>query len=52
MIWSCDEDWVKKCIGLKAEYRLEDQERTWLDSVEADMAEFEIDIEDVHDRKK
>ena len=26
--------------------------RTWLDSVEADMAEYEIDKEDVHDRKK
>ena len=24
----------------------------WLDSVEADMAELEIDKEDVHDRKK
>ena len=26
--------------------------RTWLESVEADMAELEIDKEDVHDRKK
>ena len=26
--------------------------RTLLESVEADMAELEIDIEDVHDRKK
>ena len=26
--------------------------RTWLESVEADMVEFEIDKEDVHDRKK
>ena len=25
---------------------------TWLESVEADMAEHEIDIEDVHDRRK
>ena len=25
---------------------------TWLESVEADMAELEIDKEDVHDRKK
>ena len=25
---------------------------TWLESVEADMAEREIDREDVHDRKK
>ena len=26
--------------------------RTWLESVGADMAEVEIDKEDVHDRKK
>ena len=26
--------------------------KTWLESVEADMAEVEIDNEDVHDRKK
>ena len=26
--------------------------RTWLESVETDMAELEIDKEDVHDRKK
>ena len=26
--------------------------RTWLESVESDMAELEIDKEDVHDRKK
>ena len=26
--------------------------RTWLESVEANMAELEIDKEDVHDRKK
>ena len=26
--------------------------RRWLESVEADMAELEIDNEDVHDRKK
>ena len=26
--------------------------RTWLESVEADMAELENDKEDVHDRKK
>ena len=28
------------------------QRKTWLESVEADMAEFEIDKEDVHDRSK
>ena len=26
--------------------------RTWLESIEADMAELEINKEDVHDRKK
>ena len=26
--------------------------KTWFESVEADMAELEIDKEDVHDRKK
>ena len=26
--------------------------RTWLESVEADLAELEIDIEDVNDRNK
>ena len=49
-----DEDWVRKCM----EYRVEGRRpvgrprRTWLESVEADMAELEIDREDVHDRKK
>ena len=28
------------------------QRRTCLESVKADMAEYEIDKEDVHDRKK
>ena len=49
-----DEDWVKKCM----EYRVEGRRpvgrprMTWLENVEADMAELEIDEEDVHDRKK
>ena len=49
-----DEDWVKKCM----EYRVEGRRpvgrprKTWLESVEADMAELEIDKEDVHDRRK
>ena len=49
-----DEDWVKKYM----EYRVEGRRpvgrprKTWLESVEADMAEHEIDKEDVHDRKK
>ena len=49
-----DEDWVKKCM----EYRVEGRRpvgrprKTWLESVEADMAKLEIDKEDVHDRRK
>ena len=48
-----DEDWVKKCM----EYRVEGRRpvgrprKTWLESVEMDMAELEIDKEDVHDRR-
>ena len=48
------EDRVKKCM----EYRVEGRRpvgrprKTWLDSVEVDMAELEIDKEDVHDRSK
>ena len=47
-----DENWVKKCM----EYRVEGRRpvgrprKTWLESVEVDMAELEIDKEDVHDR--
>ena len=54
MMRKSDEDWEKKGI----EYRVEGRRavgrprRTWLESVEADMAELEIDREDVHDRKK
>ena len=49
-----DEDWVKKCM----EYRVEGRKqvgklrKTWLESVEAYMAELEIDKEGVHDRSK
>ena len=49
-----DEDWVKKCM----EYRVEGRRpvgrprKTWLESVEADMAELEINKEDVHDKSK
>ena len=49
-----DEDWVKTCM----EYRVEGRRpmgrprKTWLESVEADIAELEIDKEDVHDRSK
>ena len=54
MVWTCDEDGVKKCM----EYRVEGRRpigrprKTWLESVEADMAELEIDKEDVNDRRK
>ena len=46
---TCDEDWVKKCM----EYRVEGRRpsKTWLECVEADMADHEID-KDVHDRSK
>ena len=49
-----DKEWVKKCL----EYRVEGirpvgrPKRTWLDSVEADMSELEIDREEIYDRKK
>ena len=50
----CDEDWVKKCMEYRAEGRrpVGRPRNTWLESVEADMAELEIDKEDVHDRSK
>ena len=49
-----DEDWVKKCLKFRVEGRRPDgtPRRSWLESVEADMTELEIDKEDVHDRKK
>ena len=49
-----DEDWVKKCIELRVEGRKPAgrPSRTWLESVEANMAELEIEKEYVHDRKK
>ena len=49
-----DENWVKKCMEFRVEGRrpVGRTRRTWLECVEADMAELEIDKEDVHDRKK
>ena len=51
-----NEDWVKKCMEFRVEgrRRVGRPKRTWLESVEleADMAELEINKEDVHDRKK
>ena len=42
-----DEDWVKKCMDIRVQgRRLVDKPRTWLESVEVDMAELEIDRED------
>ena len=48
-----DGDWVKKCMGYRVEGRrpVGRPKGTWLESVEADMAEHEIDKEDAHDRR-
>ena len=48
MVWTCDEDWVKKCMEFRVDGR--SLRRTWLESVEADIAELESDKEDVHKR--
>ena len=44
---------MKKCMEYRVEGRrpIGRQRKTWLESVEADMAEHEIDKEDVHDRR-
>ena len=49
-----DEDLVNKCMEYIDECRrpVGSPIRTWLESVDADMAELEIDREDVHARKK
>ena len=49
-----DEDWVKTCMEYRVEGRrlVGRRRRTWLESVEEDMAELGIDKKDVHDRKK
>ena len=55
MVWSGDEE--KRGLGEEM-YRVEGRRpvgrprRTWLESVEADMAELEIDRDMKHDRKK
>ena len=48
------EDWVKKCMDFRVEGRrpVRRPGRTWLESVEADTADLEIDKGDAHDRKK
>ena len=43
-----DKDWVQKCMEFRVECRR--PRRAWLESVEADMAELEINKENVHDR--
>ena len=45
MVLTCDEDWVKKCMEYIVEGRraIGIPRKTWLESVEADMAELEID---------
>ena len=49
-----DKDWVRKCMKCRVESRrpVGRSRKTWLESVESDMAEHEIDKEDVHDRRK
>ena len=49
-----DGDWMKKCMKYRVKGRrpVGRPRKTWLECVEADMAELEIDKEDVHDRKK
>ena len=43
-----DDGWVKKCMGLGVEGRrpVGRPRRTWLESIEADVAELEINKED------
>ena len=45
---------MKKCMEYRVEGRrpVGSPRKAWLESVEADMAELEIDKEDVHDRRK
>ena len=48
-----DQEWVKKCMEFRVDGRkpVGQLRISWLESVEADMAELEID-RDVYDRKK
>ena len=49
-----DEGWVRKCMEFKVEGRRSfgTPRRTWLESVDAVMAELEINRENVHNGKK
>ena len=54
MVWTCDEDWVKKCMEFREKSRrpVGRPRRTWLESVEVDMAKLDINKQEAHDRKK
>ena len=53
VISKSDQDWVKKCMEYRVEGRIPvRRRRTWSENVEADMAELEIDREDIHDKKR
>ena len=58
LVWTCAEEkiekWVNNCMRIRVEGRkpVGRPRETWLENVEADMAELEIDKEDIHDRKK
>ena len=54
MVWTCDEDRVKECMeyGVEGRRPVGRPRKALLDNVEANMAELEINKEDVHDRKK
>ena len=45
MVRTCDEDLVKKCIAFRVEGKIPfgRQIKTWVENVEVDMAELEID---------
>ena len=46
MVWTCYEDWVTKCMEFRVEGRrpVGRPKRTWLESVEVDMAELEMSM--------
>ena len=52
--WKNDKEWVTKCMEIRVEVRIQVERKinTWLENVEADMAELEIDREYIHDRKQ
>ena len=53
MVWTCDEDWVKKfTFRVEGRRPVGRPRRTWLEGVGAAMAELAIGREDGHDIKK